>query len=80
MHGADSIILEFILVMLIALIVLLVFYWVKQPSVVAYIIAGAIAGPYALGVITDASLIETLGEFGVVILLFLLVLKCLCRH
>lgn len=56
--------------MCVALSVLFVFYWFKQPSVVAYIVAGAVAGPFGLGVITDAGLIEVLGEFGIIMLLF----------
>lgn len=70
MGGADHLLLEFVLVMFVALSVLFVFYWIKQPSVVAYIVAGVVAGPFGLGIITDAGLIETLGEFGVLMLLF----------
>ena len=70
MHGADHLLLEFVLVMCVALGVLLLFYWLKQPSVVAYIVAGAIAGPFGFGIITNASTIEVLGEFGLLMLLF----------
>ncbi|MCA9496970.1 MAG: cation:proton antiporter [Nanoarchaeota archaeon] len=42
----------------------------KQPLVVAYIIVGLIIGPYGLGILTDIETITSLGNIGVVILLF----------
>ncbi len=42
----------------------------KQPTIVAYILAGILMGPHVLGMITDQLLITRMGEFGVVILLF----------
>lgn len=41
-----------------------------QPYVLAYLLAGLLLGPHALGVFTDAQLIGKLGSFGVVLLLF----------
>lgn len=70
MTGTDHLILEYVMVMLVALSVLFLFYWIKQPSVVGYIVAGIIAGPFGLGIITDVNLIKLLGEFGVLMLLF----------
>ncbi|MFH1590323.1 MAG: cation:proton antiporter [archaeon] len=43
---------------------------VGQPSVVAYIIAGIIAGPSGLGLINDEVIVSHLGSIGVVLLLF----------
>ena len=60
-------------VVLFALIILglgLLMRLLKQPSIVAYIIAGILLGPNLLGLVTDQALIARLGEFGVVILLF----------
>lgn len=42
----------------------------KLPSVITYIIAGVILGPSVFGIITDSSMISTLGSLGVVLLLF----------
>ena len=70
MLGTETFLFDFVLIMFVALLVLLVFYWFRQPSVVAYIAAGVVIGPHALGLIHESSLIETLGEFGVVLLLF----------
>lgn len=70
MDGTEHLLTEFVLIMLVALFVLFIFYWIKQPSVVAYIVAGVVAGPFGFGIITDSNLIHTLGEFGVLMLLF----------
>lgn len=61
------------MVVLFALIILglgLLMKLLKQPSIVAYIIAGIVMGPHLLGLVTDQALISRLGEFGVVMLLF----------
>lgn len=43
---------------------------IKQPVIVAYIIAGIIIGPKGLGVIQNIDMIEILGELGLILLLF----------
>lgn len=43
-----------------------------QPLVLGYILAGATAGPYALGIISNAQDVELLAELGVALLLFTL--------
>jgi len=40
------------------------------PSIVSFLIIGILAGPYALAIVTDQSTIETIGEIGVILLLF----------
>jgi CPA2 family monovalent cation:H+ antiporter-2 len=42
----------------------------KQPSVVAYLMAGLVLGPAGLGLMTDQVTIARLGEIGVILLLF----------
>ena len=49
--------------------------WLRQPLIVAFIVAGIIAGPDALGVVSDAAHVQVLGELGVAVLLFLVGLK-----
>ena len=44
-------------------------------SVLGYLVAGAIVGPYALNLVGDASAVGHIAEFGVVILLFLIGLE-----
>ena len=70
MEATGNLLLEFVLIMFVALSVLFVFNWLRQPAIVAYIIAGMIAGPYGLHLITEAHVVEVLGEFGVLMLLF----------
>jgi len=42
----------------------------KQPHVVAYLIAGVVLGPDGLGLMSDQTSIARLGEIGVILLLF----------
>ena len=43
---------------------------VRQPHVIAYLIAGILIGPWGLALITDTDVISRLGAIGVVLLLF----------
>jgi CPA2 family monovalent cation:H+ antiporter-2 len=42
----------------------------KIPGIVSFLIIGILAGPYALGIVQDQTTIETIGEIGVILLLF----------
>jgi CPA2 family monovalent cation:H+ antiporter-2 len=42
----------------------------KQPSLVTYIIVGVLVGPFGFGLVTDETLITSLGSFGLILLLF----------
>ncbi|MCK5233511.1 MAG: cation:proton antiporter [Candidatus Aenigmarchaeota archaeon] len=44
----------------------------RQPMIPAYIIAGAVIGPFGLGIITNQELITTLSELGIAFLLFII--------
>jgi len=59
-------------IMLVAGVVTVIFHYLKQPVVLGYIIAGLIIGPYAspFPFISDEKTIRTLGELGVVFLMF----------
>lgn len=48
----------------------LILHLIKQPHVVAYIIAGVLLGASGLGIITDVASMERLGGLGVTLLLF----------
>ena len=55
------------------LLILLTGFFLKmlrQPHVVAYLIAGIFIGPWGLGLVTDVEIIGRLGAIGVVLLLF----------
>src|SRR4029453_3177571 len=40
------------------------------PEVLSYIVAGIVIGPHALGLISDASRVQTIAEVGVALILF----------
>ncbi len=42
----------------------------KQPYIIGYILIGAVLGKYGLGYIEDSEMIHSLGEIGIILLLF----------
>ena len=46
--------------------------YTRQPLIIAYIVLGALIGPYGLSLISDISLLEESGHIGIIFLLFLL--------
>src|SRR5260364_167243 len=64
-------------IMLIAGIVTVIFHRFKQPVVLGYIVTGVIIGPYTppFELIHDEATISTLGELGVIFLMFWLGLE-----
>ncbi|MEW6215924.1 MAG: cation:proton antiporter, partial [Nitrospirota bacterium] len=42
----------------------------KIPSLVGFLVAGVIIGPYGIGIVKDTHSIEILAEIGVILLLF----------
>jgi monovalent cation:H+ antiporter-2, CPA2 family len=42
----------------------------RQPYVVAYMVAGIVLGPHVFALVTDAALLNRIGAFGVILLLF----------
>jgi CPA2 family monovalent cation:H+ antiporter-2 len=75
-HGMDFI-QDLAVVMMLAGIVTVLFHRLKQPVVLGYIMAGVIIGPYTppFQLIHDNATIQTLGELGVVFLMFSLGLE-----
>ncbi|MCA9369866.1 MAG: cation:proton antiporter [Pseudomonadales bacterium] len=49
----------------------LVMKLIRQPLIIGYILAGVLAGPYMLGILTDTHSIELFSTFGITILLFI---------
>ncbi|CAG0967666.1 Glutathione-regulated potassium-efflux system protein KefC [Phycisphaerales bacterium] len=70
-HGGAAA-LDLLLVLATAGAVALLFARLKLPSVPGYLIAGAIIGPSAVGLIRDADAVASLGQLSTVILLFLI--------
>jgi CPA2 family monovalent cation:H+ antiporter-2 len=48
----------------------LILRYLRQPYVVAYLLAGILIGPQGLGLINDQLLISRIGAFGIILLLF----------
>ncbi len=61
---------EFLLVLVVALAVVLVFARLRQPTLLGFLASGLFIGPHGLGLIGDAQRVELLAEVGVVLLLF----------
>lgn len=61
---------EFLLVLLVALVVVLVFARLRQPSLLGFLASGLLIGPHGLGLIGEPQRVELLAEVGVVLLLF----------
>jgi CPA2 family monovalent cation:H+ antiporter-2 len=58
-------------VLCVAAVTTVVFQRLRQPVVLGYIIAGLIIGPHVpLPLVADASIVETLSELGVILLMF----------
>lgn len=53
-----------------ALVTVVVFRRFKLPSIIGFLGTGVLAGPYALGLISDTHQVEQMAEIGVVLLLF----------
>jgi CPA2 family monovalent cation:H+ antiporter-2 len=77
MHHGIGFIQDLAVVMAIAGVVSVLFHRLKQPVVLGYIVAGVIIGPYTppFQLIHDEQTIQTLGELGVVFLMFSLGLE-----
>ncbi|WP_114810180.1 cation:proton antiporter [Paraburkholderia kururiensis] len=77
MHHGIGFIQDLAVVMVLAGIVTVLFHRLKQPVVLGYIAAGVIIGPYTppFQLIHDEQTIQTLGELGVVFLMFSLGLE-----
>lgn len=61
---------KFVMLGLLIIGLLSLLRYLKQPYVIAYILAGVFLGEYGFEIITDKELINTLGEFGLILLLF----------
>jgi monovalent cation:H+ antiporter-2, CPA2 family len=72
MHGHESEIFTTTFLMLSAVSFGLILRWLKQPSLVGYILAGLAVGPAGLGLVDYLDEISSLAEFGVILLLFII--------
>ncbi len=64
--------LDILALLLATVIIVPFFHAIRLGAILGYLTAGAILGPWGLGVITEVEQIRHLGEFGVIFLLFIL--------
>lgn len=67
--------LEFGAVLIVAAVLGVFARLFKQPLILAYLVAGILIGPFALGVINEPKIIETFASIGIIFLLFLIGLE-----
>ncbi|NIJ44650.1 CPA2 family monovalent cation:H+ antiporter-2 [Wenyingzhuangia heitensis] len=70
LSGSNPNILLFVLIGFVVILLGAVLRHYKQPYVIAYILAGVLLGKHGFKIITNTELIESLGEFGLILILF----------
>lgn len=72
--SSEIIIQDFAIIMIVASLMALVSFKLKQPMVIAYIIAGMIIGPYTppFGFISNSEILHVFAEIGIIVLLFVI--------
>ncbi len=66
----ETLLRELFIIALLSTVVIYACNKVKIPSIVGFLITGALFGPYALGLVNDRHTVDVLSEIGVVFLLF----------
>jgi CPA2 family monovalent cation:H+ antiporter-2 len=71
---SDTIVQDFAVIMIVAAIMVLLTYKLKQPMVLGYIIAGMVIGPYTppFQLLQDIDTINIFAELGIIMLLFVI--------
>jgi len=72
---SQTFLIEFGVVLVVAASLGIVARLLKQPLILAYLVAGVIIGPFAFGLVRDYSIIETFASIGIIFLLFLVGLE-----
>jgi CPA2 family monovalent cation:H+ antiporter-2 len=71
----DPLLATIVIFALVILVIAAALRYFKQPYVVVYILAGILLGPFGLGLVKDTSLLTTLGNIGIMVLLFFIGLE-----
>jgi monovalent cation:H+ antiporter-2, CPA2 family len=71
---SDFIVQDFAVIMIIAAIMLIITYKLKQPMVIGYIVAGMVIGPYTppFTLIQSVETVNVFAELGIIMLLFVI--------
>ena len=72
---AHSMLFSLSILCLVVLLFIFLLKRLKQPYLIAYVLAGIILGPHVTSVFTDTATIDSLGEVGIILLMFFLGLE-----
>jgi glutathione-regulated potassium-efflux system ancillary protein KefC len=72
---ADNPLLAVLVLLVVAVALVPLFKWVGLGTVLGYLAAGIVVGPYGLRLISDTEAIRQVSEFGIVVMLFLIGLE-----
>ncbi|MFN4312208.1 MAG: cation:proton antiporter [Ferrovibrio sp.] len=75
MHGVTGFVESAALLVFAAFVLVTICSRIGVPSIVGYILAGIVTGPAGLGLIAESAALSSIGEIGVVLLLFALGLE-----
>ncbi|HEX3095549.1 MAG TPA: cation:proton antiporter, partial [Patescibacteria group bacterium] len=67
----NQIFLELTGVLIVAGVIAYILHFLKQPSIIAYIITGLLIGPFALYNLHHGEILKSLSEVGITLLLFM---------
>ncbi len=70
-----EIIAAIVLILLLSIVFLFIGRRFNIPSVVSFLVLGILVGPFGLAILSDQGIIETIGEIGVILLLFVIGLE-----
>ena len=65
-----SLLIDITIILILSLVVVYIFHRLGIPSIVGFLLAGALCGPNGLGLITNMHEVELMAEMGVMLLLF----------
>ncbi|APS39344.1 monovalent cation:proton antiporter family protein [Salegentibacter sp. T436] len=63
---------DIVIILGLSILIILLFQKIKVPSILGFLLAGIIAGPYAFNLISSSHEVELLSEIGIIFLLFVI--------
>jgi CPA2 family monovalent cation:H+ antiporter-2 len=75
MEGQSAIFLNFIILLVAALVGGIIAYRLKQPVILGYLLVGIVIGPHALGWVNDLAIVQIAANIGVALLMLTLGLE-----